>query len=57
MTVDGGPRSAMVEDRDPGERARTVFGAARERYGWVPNTVRERTAEKHLRLDAMAVSR
>lgn len=40
MTADGEPRIAMVEDRDAGERERTVFGAARERYGWLPNTVR-----------------
>jgi uncharacterized peroxidase-related enzyme len=40
MAIDDGPRIAMLEDRDVDERARTVFGAARERYGWLPNTVR-----------------
>lgn len=40
MTIDGVPRIAMVEDRDAGEHEKTAFRAARERYGWVPNTLR-----------------
>ena len=40
MTIDGGPRIAMVEDQALGERERTVRALARERYGWVPNTLR-----------------
>lgn len=40
MTVESGPRVAMVEDRDADEHARTAFQAARARYGWLPNTVR-----------------
>jgi hypothetical protein len=40
MTIDGGPRIALVEDADAGERERMLFGAARERYGLLPDTVR-----------------
>ncbi len=29
MTIDGGPRVAMVEDRDAGARARATFGTVR----------------------------
>lgn len=29
MTIDGGPRIAMVEDRDAGARARATFGTVR----------------------------
>jgi uncharacterized peroxidase-related enzyme len=40
MTVECEPRIAMVDERDAGGRESAAFAAARERYGWLPNTLR-----------------
>lgn len=40
MTIEREPRIALVDERDAGRRERAAFDAARERYGWLPNTVR-----------------